>query len=592
MEMDKENFGWRYIFRLALYKRRLVWRIFLFTLLVYVAGACVPIFTQMAIDNIISGAATVPLIIIGASAVVAMLLEAKITYVRQTDTIELGAFLDRRLSLMFLLRQLTNQGVARNIDIGDQTNRFQNITTIRDAILIFMPQAIFDGGFAIIALSIVFYYDLTIGLAVVFTSILFSLYIKKRSARLHSFSYEHFGNESDRISNLNETMFNMKTVKLAGLEYSRFKKFSGHTTDSLRSLRGLSELTRTFSVGSQIAGKSITLIVIAIGCVKLIVGSMTIGELLAIQLLVGRVTNPILMAGTTISHYEQVNVAIREIGKFFSAPRERKGIKTVLQSTKSPTVYLDALSFKYSDVGDYVLKNISLSLPQKGVYCIVGKNGSGKSTLLSIILGLEDRYEGKCEMFGRPLSDYNPRWLRKRFSVVSQEAALFKGTIRENLLPNDRKVEDRELIECLESVGLDRLAGEASQTLDQELEDSGRNLSGGQRQRLSVARALMEDKDVYIFDEPTAFLDAEGANQLEKRLLEIGKNKLLILVTHRMPIMKMVDNLIVLDKGALVGFGHHDKLITVCPPYQNLWSNHREMSDETYTPNACGALEV
>lgn len=220
-------------------------------------------------------------------------------------------------------------------------------------------------------------------------------------------------------------------------------------------------------------------------------------------------------------------------------------------------------------------KDVSLDLPRNGVVAIVGRNGSGKSSLLRAVTGLERHYEGRITIGGTDVRSYAPRWLRQRFGVVDQETSLFSGTVRENIQAAVSDVLTEEEVDAaLQFSSAKSFVRNLPKGLDTELLPAAQNLSGGQRQRLTISRAVLRVPEVAVFDEPTSALDAEQALALERRILAMGRDRLIILVTHHLFSARAADLIVVLDEGVLAGTGRHEDLVERCEPYKKLWRDY------------------
>jgi ABC-type bacteriocin/lantibiotic exporter with double-glycine peptidase domain len=346
----------------------------------------------------------------------------------------------------------------------------------------------------------------------------------------------------------------------------------------LGELRTAMRLHANFILWAQIFSRSLTLIVLFLGCLRLYQGAITVGELLALQLLAGRVTWPLIRAGDLYRVYKEVNIAIRQVGGFLDQPREQAAITPPLRHIGPGGVAFSRVSLTYPGAAHPALQDITLNLPERGVVALVGRNGSGKSTLIRILLGLRRDYTGTVTIGGRDLRDYDPRWLRSRIGVVDQDVVLFSGTVRDNLTIG-RRVSEQRLREALLFSGALGFVEALPGGIDAELAEGGRSLSGGQRQRLSIARAMIRNPRIVLLDEPTAFLDAEAAVALERRFTEWGRDRLLLLVSHHLAATRNADRLLVLDAGRLVGEGSHERLLATTPEYASLWADYARSLD-------------
>ena len=235
------------------------------------------------------------------------------------------------------------------------------------------------------------------------------------------------------------------------------------------------------------------------------------------------------------------------------------------------------LSFSYEE-NRQALQGVNLDFPQGGFTAIVGESGCGKSTLASILMGRRQGYSGSVTLDGTELGDIREDSLMKRITYVGHQSYLFQGTVRKNLQMARPGAEDFLLWQVLEQVNLAAfLRGE--QGLDTCLKSQGENLSGGQRQRLALARALLHDSPVYIFDEATSNIDVESENDIMQEIYTLAKTKTVILISHRLANVTRADQIYVLDRGNLVGHGTHRELLADNPHYAALWNAQLELDN-------------
>lgn len=239
------------------------------------------------------------------------------------------------------------------------------------------------------------------------------------------------------------------------------------------------------------------------------------------------------------------------------------------------SIVCENLCFSYEPNRE-ILHNVNVSFPQGGFTAIVGESGCGKSTLASILMGRNRHYTGTVSVGGVPLSEISEESLMTHFTYVSHQSYIFKGTVRENLLMACPAADDNTLWNLLEQVNLaDFLRNE--QGLDTVLNEKGSNLSGGQCQRLALARALLHDTPVYIFDEATSNIDVESENEIMAQIHALAKVKTVILISHRLANVETADTIYVLDGGNVAEKGSHTALLSENGRYAELWNAQQEL---------------
>ena len=243
------------------------------------------------------------------------------------------------------------------------------------------------------------------------------------------------------------------------------------------------------------------------------------------------------------------------------------------------SIRCEHLRFSYEE-GREVLQGMDMAFPMGSFTAIVGESGCGKSTIAAILMGRNQGFSGTITVGGVPLSELSEASLMENFTYISHQSYLFKGTVRENLHMARPNAGEDTLWQVLEQVKLaDFLKSE--QGLDTVLVERGSNLSGGQRQRLALARALLHDSPVYIFDEATSNIDVESENDIMAQIHKLAKTKTVILISHRLVNVVEADNIYVLDSGRIAGSGTHDALLSQCGTYTRLWNAQQEL--ERYT---------
>lgn len=227
-----------------------------------------------------------------------------------------------------------------------------------------------------------------------------------------------------------------------------------------------------------------------------------------------------------------------------------------------------------------ILHGVTMSFPKGCFTAIVGESGCGKSTLASLLMGRNRGFSGSLTVGGVPITELSESSLMEHFTYVSHQSYLFKGTVRDNLLMARPDADDAALWQVLEQVNLASFL-RSEQGLDTILQEKGGNFSGGQCQRLALARALLHDSPVYIFDEATSNIDVESENEIMAQIHTLAKTKTVILISHRLANVAGADNIYVLNRGTVVEHGTHRALLAENGTYAKLWQAQQELENMT-----------
>ena len=311
-------------------------------------------------------------------------------------------------------------------------------------------------------------------------------------------------------------------------------------------------------------------------------GQIDLAGCLMIILLAADFFLPMRLLGSFFHIAMNGMAASDKIFRLLDLPEAQQKTKTVPADC---TISCEGLRFSYEPDRE-ILHGVDMAFPRGSFTAIVGESGCGKSTIASILMGRNKGYSGTITVGGTPLSEISESSLMENFTYISHQSYLFKGTVRDNLLMARPNTGDDTLWQVLEQVNLaDFLRSEKG--LDTALNEKASNLSGGQCQRLALARALLHDSPVYIFDEATSNIDVESENDIMAQIHELAKTKTVILISHRLANVVDADNIYVLDQGNVVESGSHKELLARNSAYAKLWNAQQEL--EHYTKG--GAAE-
>lgn len=239
-------------------------------------------------------------------------------------------------------------------------------------------------------------------------------------------------------------------------------------------------------------------------------------------------------------------------------------------------IVCENVSYTYPDKEDAVLRNVSFNIPQNELTAIVGESGCGKSTFVSLLMKERRDYTGKITIGGNELNEISGDMLRRHITRISHDAYIFYGTLYDNLKMGNPAADRKQMEEALRLVDMYDTVSEKG-GLDMAIEEKGANLSGGQKQRIAMARAILHDSDVYVFDEATSNVDVESENKIMEVVDKLSKTKTVIVIYHRLANVKNADNIIVLKDGIICEQGNHNLLIEKNGHYARLYNTQKKL---------------
>ena len=313
------------------------------------------------------------------------------------------------------------------------------------------------------------------------------------------------------------------------------------------------------------------IIVLYLGGYKIEAGAgLTGGDIFAIVQYIGLITSAVIMGSFTIIMFPHAKVASKRIGQVFDMPEaEEKTAKN--DQSLSGMIELQDVSFCYDGATEPALRNINMQIPAGSKIAIIGGTGAGKSTVVSLLLGFRTPTSGKVIFDNIPFEELGASTVRKHISCALQNATLYSGTIGENVRMGKLDATDEEVWSALKDAQAEHFVREFEDGLEHAIKQSGKNVSGGQKQRLNIARALIKDAPIYIFDDSFSALDFMTEAKLRLALKERISGKTQILITQRVSSAMSADCIFVMDKGTVVDTGTHQQLLERCDVYREIY---------------------
>ena len=383
---------------------------------------------------------------------------------------------------------------------------------------------------------------------------------------------EKFKRGAENQAFLVESVTGVETLKAMAVEPQMQRRWEEQLAAYVAASFRVLQLGNTASQSVQLVSKIITAAVLYFGAKLVIGGDLTVGELVAFNILAGRVSAPVLRLAQLWQDFHQARLSVARLGDILNTPTEPSFnvARAALPAIRGEVAF-EHVTFRYRVDGPEVLHSVNFRIEPGQVIGIVGPSGSGKSTLTKLIQRLYVPESGRVLVDGTDLAAVDTAWLRRQIGVVLQENMLFNRSIRDNIALADPAMPIERVIAAAKLAGAHEFILETPEGYDTSVGERGESLSGGQRQRIAIARALITDPRVLIFDEATSALDYESERIIQDNMSEIAKERTVVIVAHRLSTVRRSDRIITLDRGRLVEDGTHDELIRTSGRYAALY---------------------
>lgn len=533
------------------------------SLLINLLGLMVPLFVMQTYDRVVPNQATSTLWVLAIGLLIGTTFELTLRLVRARLLDQAGKKTDVILSAT-LFERITGMAMkARPASIGGFAQSIHDFQGLREFLTAVTLTSIIDLPFAILMLAVI---GLLGGWLVVIPLVAFPITILFAwiiQMRLRDTVERSLALGAERQALLVETLGGLETLKACGAESERQHKWE-HTHGALTRLDSHArDLSALASNGTLFIQQFSGMATIVAGVYIIIAGNLSVGALVASYMLGSRVLAPLGQIAGLITRYQQAQVTMRSTDALMALPQEREPGKHPLQHTQlKGAVEVVKASFAYGGPGTPgALNDVSIVVRPGERIGIIGRSGSGKSTLARMMMGFYAPDEGQLLLDGLDLRQVDVADLRQQVGYVAHDLPLLAGSLRDNLTLGARYVTDARMLEVAELTGVTDLARNHPLGFDRPVGERGQLLSGGQRQAVLLARALLLDPPIMLLDEPTSHMDNGSEDILRQKLFDLMQGRTLLLVTHRMSMLSLVDRLVVLDNGKVVADGPKELVV-------------------------------
>jgi ATP-binding cassette, subfamily B, bacterial HlyB/CyaB len=522
-----------------------------------------PLLFQVIIDKVLvhRGMSTLDIVMVGMVAIAGFetVLGILRTYIFSHTTNRIDVELGARLFRHLLALPIAYFQARRT---GDSVARVRELERIREFLTGSALTLTIDLFFTVVFIAVMFYYSRLLTWIVLAA---FPVYILLSAVATPLFRRrldEKFNRGAENQAFLVESVSGIETIKSMAVEPQMQRRWEEQLASYVAASFGVISLSNWTSQMVQFVTKLVMAATLYFGALQVIDQAMTIGELVAFNMIAGRVTSPVLRLAQLWQDFQQARISVERLGDILNAAPEpaQSAARSTMPALRGE-ISFEHVTFRYRVEGAEVLSNVNLRVPEGQVLGIVGPSGSGKSTLSKLVQRLYVPESGRVLVDGVDLTMVDTAWLRRQIGVVLQENVLFNRSIRDNIALSDPGMPNEWVVAAAKLAGAHDFILELPEGYDNIVSERGGSLSGGQRQRIAIARALVNNPRILIFDEATSALDYESERVIQDNMRQIVKGRTVLVIAHRLSSVRTADRIITIERGRIVEDGTHDELL-------------------------------
>lgn len=570
---EKQPFSLRWFIPEILKQKAAFRDIAIAALAMHILALASPVFFQLVIDKVLSHQSVSTLWVLGVGIVIALSFDAVFGFLRQMLTLGATNKIDMRLT-----RRTFGHLLSLPIDYfetttaGVVTRHMQQLERIRSFLTGRLFFTALDLLALVIFLPIMFAYSVKLAMITLAFTVMIGAVVAAMVPAYQRRLNALYNAEGARQAMLVETIHGMRTVKALAIEPAQRKEWDQRSAQSITMHFRVGQISIAGNTITDFLGKLLPVVIIVVGAQDVFDQTLSVGALIAFQMLAGRVVQPLIQIVGMVNEYQETALSVRMLGEVMNrAPEGRLGAGG-LRPQLAGEIKFDEVTFRYPGASAAALDRASFTIPTGAVVGIVGRSGSGKTTLTKLIQGLYSVQEGIVRFDGIDAREIELAHLRRQVGVVLQENFLFRGTVRENISATKPDATFEEIVAAANASGANEFIERLPQGYDTLLEENASNLSGGQKQRLSIARSLLAKPRILILDEAASALDPESEAIFIRNLSKIAVGRTVVMISHRLSTLVNAHSILVMQQGRLVDAGRHEELLTRCDTYQQLWN--------------------
>jgi subfamily B ATP-binding cassette protein HlyB/CyaB len=569
----KQPFGLRWFIPEILKQKRAFRDILIAAIAIQVLSLASPFFFQLVIDKVLVHQSVTTLWVLAVGILIALVFDATFGFLRQMLTLAATNKID-----MSLTRRTFSHLLSLPIDFfettsaGVITRHMQQLEKIRG----FLTGRMFTTGLDLLSLivfiPVLFTYSFKLTLVVLGFTALIACVVGAMVPTFNRRLQALYTAEGERQAMLVETIHGMRTVKALAIEPAQRRNWDQRSAQSINMHYRVGRISITGNAITDFLGKLLPVTIIVLGAGDVFDQTMSVGALIAFQMLSGRVVGPMISIVGLVNEYQETTLSVRMLGEVMNRAPEGRANAGGLRPTLMGAITFDQVTFRYPGSASTALDRASFTIKAGSVVGIVGRSGSGKTTLTKLIQGLYGVQEGIVRFDSIDAREIELPHLRRQIGVVLQENFLFRGSVRDNIAATRPDATFEEIVEAAAASGADEFIERLPHGYDTLLEENASNLSGGQKQRLSIARSLLAKPRILVLDEAASALDPESEAIFIRNLSRIAVGRTVVMISHRLSTLVNADAILVMQHGRLMDSGTHDELLSRSSTYQHLWN--------------------
>ncbi|MFY9479004.1 MAG: type I secretion system permease/ATPase [Aquabacterium sp.] len=531
-------------------------------LLVNLFALAFPLFSMNVYDRVVPNHAVETLWALAVGVALVLGGDLFMRLLRSHFVDEASARIDVKISARLMESVLGMKLENRPQSVGSFASNLRGFEQVRDFIASSTVTALIDLPFGLLFVAVIAWISpwLVIPVVIVFLTVLVAGYVLQH--RLHELSQTTYQASAQRNATLVESLTGIETIKAQGAEsviQSRWERANEFLAATNVKMRGLSS-SAMYSTSTLQQLVSVTIVII--GVYLITDKSLTMGGLIAANMLAGRALAPAGQIVGLLMQYQGARTALESLEQIMANPVERPADKTFIQRRElKGEIEFRNVSFAYPNRQDAALDGVSFKINPGEKVAFIGKVGSGKTTIQKLVLGLYQPKEGSVLLDGIDMRQLDPADVRRNLGYVSQDVTLFYGSLRDNITFGMPHAVDESVVAAAEMAGMTDFVHRHPQGFDMQVGERGELLSGGQRQSVGIARAVLHNAPLLLLDEPTSAMDFSTEAYVTQRMAEFAQGKTVLLVTHRTSMLSFVDRVIVVDQGKIVADGPRERIL-------------------------------